>query len=45
MGKGKEKDNLDSKEEKVLRTSISIGVMLGIVVGMLLSFTYGNFIF
>lgn len=45
MGKRKVKDNLDSKEEEVLSTYISIGVMIGTVVGMFLSFSYDNLLF
>ena len=45
MGKKKEKDNLDSKEEKALNTYMPIGVMIGTVVGMMLSFANYNFMF
>ena len=45
MGKKKEKDNLDSKEEKALNTYMPIGVMIGTVVGMMLSFANDNFMF
>lgn len=45
MGKRKVKDNLDSKEEEALSTYISIGVMIGTVVGMFLSFSYDNLLF
>lgn len=45
MDKKEEKDNLDSKEEKALNTYIPIGVMIGIVIGMVLSFANNNIIF
>lgn len=45
MTNKKEKDNLDSKEEKALNTYIPIGVMIGTVIGMMLSFTNNNIIF
>lgn len=45
MKKKKEKGNLDSKEEKALNTYLPIGVMIGTLVGMVLSFTNDNFIF
>lgn len=45
MTKKKEKDNLDSKEEKALNTYIPIGVMIGTVIGMMLSFANNNIMF
>lgn len=45
MARKKEKDNLDSKEEKALNTYIPIGLMIGAVVGMMLSFANDNFMF
>ena len=45
MRKKKEKDNLDSKEEKALNTYMLIGVMIGTVVGIMLSFANDNFMF
>ena len=45
MGKRKGKDSLDSKEEKALNTYMLIGVMIGTVVGMMLSFTNDDFMF
>lgn len=45
MVKKKEKDNLESKEEKALNTYMPISVMIGTVVGMMLSFANDNFMF
>ena len=42
---GKKKNNLDSKEEKALNIYMPIGVMIGTVVGMGLSFATDNFMF
>lgn len=45
MTKKKDKDKLNSKEEKALNTYIPIGVMIGTVIGMMLSFANNNIIF
>ena len=45
MENKKIKDNIDTKEEKKSKSWIIIGVMIGTVVGMTLSFSNNNIVF
>lgn len=45
MKKKKEKNSLNSKEEKTLNTYKLIGLMIGIIVGIELSFVNDNWMF